>query len=137
MQEANFLTKYGTKVYIIHRRDTLRASKVMQARAKANPKIEFIWNSEVAEAYGNERGLLGGLKVGAQIGQAASVLGVSTYACRLAPRLPLARLAVSACAFDCRAGVRDARVDAWDLAVPWAASSLQHASCTPAAKDWP
>lgn len=63
MEEAHFLTKYGSKVYIIHRRDTLRASKIMQQRAKDNPKIEFVWDSAVEEAYGNERGLLGGVKV--------------------------------------------------------------------------
>lgn len=50
MEEANFLTKYGSKVYIVHRRDTLRASKVMQQRAMNNPKIEFLWNSVIAEA---------------------------------------------------------------------------------------
>ncbi|XP_006409309.2 thioredoxin reductase 2, partial [Eutrema salsugineum] len=65
MEEANFLTKYGSKVYIIHRRDTFRASKIMQQRAFSNPKIEVIWNSSVVEAYGDEngKGVLGGLKV--------------------------------------------------------------------------
>ncbi|KAJ7537556.1 hypothetical protein O6H91_11G011300 [Diphasiastrum complanatum] len=63
MEEATFLTKYGSKVYIIHRRDQFRASKIMQNRALTHPKIEVLWNSEVQEAYGNERGLLGGLKV--------------------------------------------------------------------------
>ncbi|GMI86297.1 NADPH-DEPENDENT THIOREDOXIN REDUCTASE 2, NADPH-dependent thioredoxin reductase A [Hibiscus trionum] len=64
MEEATFLTKYGSKVYIIHRRDTFRASKIMQSRAVSNPKIEVIWNSVVVEAYGDgERGVLGGLKV--------------------------------------------------------------------------
>ncbi|WCJ32865.1 Thioredoxin reductase [Euphorbia peplus] len=61
MEEANFLTKYGSKVYIIHRRDTFRASKIMQNRALANPKIEVIWNSAVVEANGER--LLTGLKV--------------------------------------------------------------------------
>lgn len=61
MEEANFLTKYGSKVYIIHRRDEFRASKIMQNRALSNPKIEVIWNSTVVEAYGEK--LLGGLKV--------------------------------------------------------------------------
>lgn len=63
MEEAVFLTKYGSKVYIIHRRDELRASKIMQKRAIDNPKIEFLWSSGVEEAYGNEKGFLGGIKV--------------------------------------------------------------------------
>lgn len=63
MEEANFLTKYASRVYVIHRRDSLRASKIMQKRALDNPKIEFVWNSVVEEAYGNERGLLGGVKL--------------------------------------------------------------------------
>ncbi|WOL12039.1 hypothetical protein Cni_G20803 [Canna indica] len=63
MEEANFLTKYGSKVYILHRRDTFRASKIMQARALENPKIEVIWNSEVVEAYGEGQGSLAGVKV--------------------------------------------------------------------------
>lgn len=54
MEEANFLTKYGSKVYIIHRRDTFRASKIMQARALGNPKIEVLWNSTVVEAVGEK-----------------------------------------------------------------------------------
>ncbi len=47
LEEANFLTKFATKVTVIHRRDTLRASKIMQDRAKNNPKIDFIWDSAV------------------------------------------------------------------------------------------
>ncbi|MCY1715812.1 MULTISPECIES: thioredoxin-disulfide reductase [Microbacterium] len=54
MEEANFLTKFASKVYIIHRKDSLRASKIMQERAFANPKIEFIWNSAVDEILGDE-----------------------------------------------------------------------------------
>ena len=53
MEEANFLTKFASKVYIIHRRDTLKASKIMQQRSFDNPKIEFIWNSGVAELKGD------------------------------------------------------------------------------------
>ncbi|UCR88253.1 thioredoxin-disulfide reductase [Mycetocola spongiae] len=52
MEEATFLTKFADKVYVIHRRDTLRASKIMQDRAFANEKIEFIWNSEVTGISG-------------------------------------------------------------------------------------
>lgn len=55
MEEANFLTKFAEKVYVVHRRDTLKASKIMQDRAQANPKIEFIWNSEIKEFIGMEK----------------------------------------------------------------------------------
>ena len=52
MEEANFLTKFASKVYVIHRKDTLKASKIMQQRSFDNPKIEFIWNSKIAELVG-------------------------------------------------------------------------------------
>jgi thioredoxin reductase (NADPH) len=52
MEEATFLTKFGSKVYVIHRRDELRASKAMQARAFANEKMEMVWNSVVVEVLG-------------------------------------------------------------------------------------
>jgi thioredoxin reductase (NADPH) len=54
MEEATFLTRFADKVYVIHRRDHLRASKAMQDRAFTDPKIEFLWNKEVKHVYGDE-----------------------------------------------------------------------------------
>jgi thioredoxin reductase (NADPH) len=54
MEEANFLTKFATRVFVVHRRDKLRASKIMQDRAMKNEKISFIWNTVVEDILGDE-----------------------------------------------------------------------------------
>ena len=55
VEEATFLTKFASKVVLIHRRDSLRASKIMAERAAANPKIEFLWNTEVIDVLGDSK----------------------------------------------------------------------------------
>jgi len=61
VEEATHLTKYGSKVYVVHRRDQLRASKVMQERLLANPKIEMIWDSVALEVLGDT--MMTGVKI--------------------------------------------------------------------------
>lgn len=61
VEEATFLTKFASKVVMIHRRDSLRASKIMIDRAVANPKIEFLWNTEVVDVLGDSK--VSGLKL--------------------------------------------------------------------------
>ena len=61
MEESTFLTKFASKVHVVHRRDSLRASKVMQDRAISNPKISFIWDSVVEEVLGVSEGEVKGV----------------------------------------------------------------------------
>jgi thioredoxin reductase (NADPH) len=63
MEEANFLTRFGSEVALVHRRDSFRASKIMIDRAKANPKIKFVLNSVVEEIYDVEKGYVTGVKL--------------------------------------------------------------------------
>jgi thioredoxin reductase (NADPH) len=62
-EEADFLTRYAEKVYLIHRRDELRASKILQQRLFANPKIEVVWNTIVESVEADEHGLVNTLKL--------------------------------------------------------------------------
>ncbi len=61
VEEADFLTRYASKVYIIHRRDEFRASRILQARLFANPKIEVIWNTVTERILGDDAGLMKGI----------------------------------------------------------------------------
>ncbi len=61
VEEADFLTRYAKKVYVVHRRDSFRASKILQERLFANPKIEVIWNTVAERVTGDEQGLMTGL----------------------------------------------------------------------------
>jgi len=63
LEEANFLTRFASQVTLIHRRDSLRASKIMQDKAMANPKIVFEWNAEVMRVLDPEAGVVSGIVV--------------------------------------------------------------------------
>lgn len=75
MEEANFLTRFAEKVILVHRRDSLRASKIMADRARANPKIEFLWNSEVIDVLGDDK--VSGLRIRDTVNGSESTLDVT------------------------------------------------------------
>jgi thioredoxin reductase (NADPH) len=75
LEEANFLTKFGETVTVIHRRDTLRASKIMQDRARNNSKISFLWNTEVLDVLGTDK--MEGLRVRNKVTGEESVIEVT------------------------------------------------------------
>jgi thioredoxin reductase (NADPH) len=69
VEEAEYLSKFGSVVYLVHRRDQLRASKIMAQRAADNPKIEILWNSALAEVLGNDKDGVTGARLCSTIGQ--------------------------------------------------------------------
>ena len=73
MEEANYLSKLCASVTVVHRRDTLRASKIMQERALQNPKIKFLWDSAIEEIVGNEKGVTGAVVKNLKTGDAKQV----------------------------------------------------------------
>ena len=75
LEEAQFLTKFAAKVTIVHRRDSLRASKIMQERAFANEKIEFLWNSQVTKIVGDDK--VTGIEVANTVDGSTSTLDVT------------------------------------------------------------
>jgi thioredoxin reductase (NADPH) len=84
MEEANYLTKFASKVYIVHRRDQFRASKIMADRALHNPKIEVKWNNTVTEVLGNERdGVTGVMLRGTVPPHASQEVAAAGYFCAI------------------------------------------------------
>jgi thioredoxin reductase (NADPH) len=77
VEEADFLTRYAEKVYLVHRRDELRASKILQERLFANPKIEVIWNTVTEEVLGDAQGLVHGLRMRDVVSDVVTVLPVT------------------------------------------------------------
>jgi thioredoxin reductase (NADPH) len=79
MEEAQFLTRFASRVYVVHRRDKLRASKIMQERAFKNPKIEFVWNSGVEEVLDVKANKVTGLRLKDTVTGAERILEVQGF----------------------------------------------------------
>ena len=79
VEEATFLTKFACKVYLVHRRDKLRASKIMAERAAANAKIEILWNRTIDEVLGNDREGVTGVRLKSTVGQPDLELPISGF----------------------------------------------------------
>lgn len=79
MEEATFLTKYASKVYIVHRRDSFRASKIMADRALENPKIDVKWNSQIDEVLGDEENGVTGVRIRSTQDDSTEELEVTGY----------------------------------------------------------
>ena len=74
VEEADYLSKFASTVYLIHRRDELRASQIMAERAKNNPKIEIVWNSVVEEVLGTDEDGVTGVRLGSTVGEESKEL---------------------------------------------------------------
>lgn len=79
VEEADYLTRYASKVYVVHRRDEFRASKILQERLFANPKIEVIWNKKVTEFKGGPSGLQSVELVDTLTGQPSSLAATGSF----------------------------------------------------------
>jgi thioredoxin reductase (NADPH) len=77
VEEATYLTKYASKVHMVHRRDKLRASMIMQERALGNAKIHFEWNSVLEEVLGNDKEGVTGVRLGSTVGGGPRELAAS------------------------------------------------------------
>ncbi|MHC4401063.1 MAG: FAD-dependent oxidoreductase [Planctomycetota bacterium] len=79
VEEADYLTKYASTVYLVHRRDELRASKIMATRAMENPKIEILWNRVVGEVLGDDTDGVTAVRLGSTVGEDDLVQEISGF----------------------------------------------------------
>src|SRR5581483_6968416 len=77
VEESTYLSKFASRVHLVHRRDQLRASKIMVERALANPKIEIVWNHELAEVLGNAKEGVSGVELRSTVDKSAKQLPAS------------------------------------------------------------